>query len=300
MMKRLLVLSAFVPALVPGCVIDAPDVSTHEGTIIGGTRSIGVEATVMLAGFPPDRSVLHACTAVVVSPTILLTSAHCVDAPNHPNYLYGVFTGDDASPYANLAQLEPELESVTSVHPHPQYDPNLPFYADIAVVRMAAPLPITPAQMQRTAIDNSIIGKNARIVGYGQTVYGTYNQTRHEAMTTVAMIENDTIVVGDSTKRSCLGDSGGPAFVDGKVVGIDSYGPVGCGAAAHYRRVDSFLPFIEQYVPAPIEPDPTDPDPDVDPMGDEDGGGCSTTRSNGLAWVLVLGALLISRRRTRR
>jgi secreted trypsin-like serine protease len=154
--------------------------------------------------------------------------------------------------------------------------------------------------MQRTAIDNSIIGKNARIVGYGQTVYGTYNQTRHEAMTTVAMIENDTIVVGDSTKRSCLGDSGGPAFVDGKVVGIDSYGPVGCGAAAHYRRVDSFLPFIEQYVPAPIEPDPTDPDPDVDPMGDEDGGGCSTTRSNGLAWVLALGALLISRRRTRR
>lgn len=294
MLKRLAVLAA----LLPGCVTDAPDVATHEGAIIGGTRSLGVEATVMLAGFPPDRSVLHACTAVVVSPTILLTSAHCVDTPNHPNYLYGVFTGDDASGYPNLSLLEPELESVTSVHPHPEYDETLPFYADIAVVRMAAPLPITPAVMQRTAIDNTIIGKQARIVGYGQTVYGTFNQTRHEAMTTVTMIENDTVVVGDSSKRSCLGDSGGPAFVDGKVVGIDSYGPVGCGAAAHYRRVDSFMPFIEQYVPAPDPTDP-DPDPDVDPMGDgdEDGGGCSTTQPSGLAWVLILGGLLVRRRR---
>lgn len=298
MMKRLVVVLA---ALLPACVVDGPETATHESTIIGGTRSLGVEATVMLAGYPPDRSVLHACTAVVVSPTILLTSAHCVDTPNHPNYLYGVFTGDDASAYEYLAQLEPELEPVTSVHPHPDYDANLPFYADIAVVRMAAPLPMAPAPMQRTPLDNSFIGKPARIVGYGQTVYGTYNQTRHEAMTTLTMIENDTVVVGDSAKRSCLGDSGGPAFVDGKVVGIDSYGPVGCGAAAHYRRVDSFLPFIEQYVPAPDPMDPDPSDPDIDPMDDdEDAGGCSTTRSSRLPWLLVLGAMLISRRRSRR
>jgi Trypsin len=234
-MKRVL-----VTVMAAGCVTpEAGDVgselATVESTIIGGVRSIGVEATVMLVGFPPNRSVLQSCTAVVVSPTVLLTSAHCVDAPNHPNYLYGVFTGDDASAYPALVDLEPQLKMAASVHPHPQYSPDLPFYADIATVVMAAPLPIAPAPMQRTPLDTSVIGKPARIVGYGQITYGEYNSARYEAMTTVASMENDTVVVGDATKRSCLGDSGGPAFVDGVVIGIDSYGPVGCNAVASIR-----------------------------------------------------------------
>lgn len=279
--------------LATGCVTE--DFATRESSIIGGMRSFGVEATVMLAGFPPDRSVLHACTAVVVSPTVLLTSAHCVDEPNHPDYLYGVFTGDDAAGYPTLVALEPELKMVASVHPHPQYSPDLPFYADIAVVQMVTPLPNAPIPMQRTPIDVSIVGKPARIVGYGQTVYGVYNQTRYEAMTTVGAIENDTIVVGDSAKRSCLGDSGGPAIVDGVVVGIDSYGPVGCNAAAHYRRVDTFMPFIEQYAPATPDPDP-DPDP-TGPGDDVDDAGCSASGPSSL-W-LALGLVLMRRRRHR-
>ncbi len=287
-----------VALLATGCVTE--ELATRESNIIGGTRSLGVEATVMLAGFPSDRSVLHTCTAVVVSPTVLLTSAHCVDEPNHPDYLYGVFTGDDASPYPNLAALEPALKTVKSVHPHPQYSPNLPFYADIAVVVMNAPLANAPIAMQRGPLDSTVVGKPARIVGYGQITYGQYNSTRYEAMTTVQSMENDTVVVGDSQKRACLGDSGGPAIVEGTLIGIDSYGPVGCDAAAHYRRVDSFMAFITPYVPEPT-PMP-DPDPDPDPEDDDDGdddSGCSTGGgSGGLALVLAFG-WIVSRRKRR-
>lgn len=294
MIKALLVVAA------TGCVVDA-ELARTESPIIGGTRSLGVEATVMLAGFPPDRSVLHACTAVVVAPTILLTSAHCVDTPNHPNYLYGIFTGDDASPYASLAQLEPQLKTVKSVHPHPQYSPNLPFYADIAVVITNAPLPNAPVPMQRTPLDASIVGKPARIVGYGQTTYGQFNQTRYEAMTTVASMENDTLVVGDTTKRSCLGDSGGPAIVEGTLVGVDSYGPLGCDGPAHYRRVDTFMPFIAQYAPAPTDPSEPAPDPEVDPMSEVDeSGGCTATRTASPTWVAIIALLFFAHSRRRR
>jgi secreted trypsin-like serine protease len=245
--------------------------------------------------------VLDTYTAAVVSPTVLLTAAHCIDAANHPGYLYGVFTGDDASVYPNLAALEPQLRTVASVHPHPQYSTNLPFYGDIGVVVMSAPLPITPIPMQLDALDTTVVGKAAQIIGYGQIVYNTYNAKRFEAMTSVGALDSDTILVGDAAKHACLGDSGGPAIVNGKLVGVDSYGPVGCNGPAHYRRVDTFKPFIEQYVPPPSGGG----DPTGDPTGDgemtvSEDSGCNTASGGGLPVALTFVALGMKRRRRRR
>ncbi len=288
-------------SLSSACTIDAhvssdDHLSSGEHAIINGTRSVGNAATVMIVGYPPDRSVIHTCTAVLVAPTVALTAAHCIDAPTHPNYSYGVFPGDDASPYPFLVDLEPHLLPITSVHPHPQYDDQLPFFADIGVVILENALPVAPLPIRRTPFDPGLIGLPALIIGYGQTTYMVNNATRYEAMTKVAGIEDDTITVGDTVQRSCLGDSGGPAIMDNVVVGIDSYGPTGCGGPAHYRRVDYFLPFIDQYVPPPAGPD-AGPQPGTDAGTEEsDGGGCSTTASSP---VLVALALLGLRRRRR-
>jgi uncharacterized protein (TIGR03382 family) len=288
--------------LLAGCT---PPLSSTEDPIIGGTRSTGMAATVMLVSFPASRSVMDTCTAVLVSPTVLLTSAHCVDTPNHPNYLYGVFTGDDATAYPRLVDIEPHLVPVSAVHPHPQYSTQSPFYADLGVVVLATALPTTPLPIQRTPLDSTVVGKTAQIVGYGQTTYQQINRARYEATTTVASIDNDTVVVGDPQRRACLGDSGGPAIVDGVVIGIDSYGPTGCTAAAHYRRVDSFLPFIEQYAPPPSEPGP-DAGPGAagpDAGSDEppEGGGCATGGGGGGgAGLVALGVVVLGRRRRSR
>jgi len=286
-------------ALIAGLAACTTPLSTTEQEIIGGTRSTGVTATVLLAGYPADRSVVTTCTAVAVAPTVLLTSAHCVDAPNHPSYLFGVFTGDDAAAYATLAELEPQLLPVASVHAHPDYSTDVPFYADLGVVVMSSPIPITPLPIQRTPLDQTIVGKPALIVGYGQTTYQQFNQTRFEALTTVGGLDADTVIVGDAQRHGCLGDSGGPAIVDGTLIGIDSYGPTGCTNAAHYRRVDAFLPFIDTYAPPPAGPDAGPggtPDAGTDePAGD---GGCSTGSGGGLAIGLAL--LGLGRRRARR
>lgn len=286
-------------AVLPLLAACSVPVSTTGQDIIGGTRSTGMTATMLLAGFPADRSVLTTCTAVLVSPTVLLTSAHCIDTPNHPNYLYGVFTSDDAGPYPTLAALEPHLVSVAAVHPNPQYQTQSPFLADIGVVVLAQPLTtVTPLPLHRTPLDATITGKPALIVGYGQTTYQQPNQTRFEAMTVVGALESDTVVVGDAAKHGCLGDSGGPAIVEGVLVGVDSYGPTGCGAASHYRRVDSHLAFIDQYVPPPASADAGPSggaEAGMDPSGGGDGG-CSTGHGAGLG----IGLALLALRRRRR
>ncbi|CAN5912592.1 hypothetical protein BH11MYX2_BH11MYX2_02510 [soil metagenome] len=298
-MRSLLVLSSAL--FVSACVAAPSELSTDEQSIIGGEASTDNSAVVMLVGYPADKSVLDSCTAVLVAPKVLLTAAHCGDATDHPNYTYGIFPGDDAG-NKNLVQIIPFLKTVTAVHPHPSYTPDLPFSADydIAIVELQDALPVAPLPMRTTTVTSSIVNTPAQIIGYGQTTYMQFNQKRYSATTVVTAVEGDTIVVGDSAKRSCLGDSGGPALIGGEVAGIDSYGPTGCNGAAHYRRVDAYATFIGQYVPPDVMPDPV---PDPDPTGDDDGsdtggggGGCSTTHTGSLA----IGLALLALRRRRR
>jgi secreted trypsin-like serine protease len=293
-----------------GCArFDEPPTSTAVAPIIGGGASPTTDdAVVMLAGYPASRATLVTCSSVLISPTIVLTAAHCVDAPNHPGYLYGIFVGADPSIYDTLVKLEPHLLPVKAVHPYPGYVTTSPFVGDLAVVELAAPLTsVAPAPFARTALPQTLLRQPARIVGYGQTTYGTFNTVRHAATTMVAAFDvgADTVVVGDTTHRGCLGDSGGPAFADvggvSTVIGIDSYANVGCTDAAHYRRPDMYDAFISMYVPHPAgSPDAgiVDPMPDAGTGGGGGGGGCAVGGSSGLlVAVSLLGLLGLRRRR---
>jgi secreted trypsin-like serine protease len=195
----------------------------------------------------------------VISPSALVTAAHCVDAANHPGYGFGAFLGDDASAYTTAAQLQPVLVAASAVHVHPQYDSSSPFTADIAVVELASPVSPAPLPLQRAPLDASWVGRAARMVGYGQTVYGTFNTTKYQGDTTVADVPgDDTVLVGDATRHTCVGDSGGPALVTvggvETIIGVDSYTDTsGCTEASHYRRVDEYTAFLDPYVPAVMD-----------------------------------------------
>jgi MYXO-CTERM domain-containing protein len=267
--------------------------------IIGGTVDTGDPAVVMLAAYPADRSTMYTCTAVLVAPDVLLTAAHCLD---HPGYTYGVFVGADASSYPTLAQLEPQLAAVTAVHVHPQYNRAAPFFADIGIVKLAAPLSITPLAIQRTAPLPELAGAQVRIVGYGQTTYGQANSTKFAASTTIMSLESDdTILIGDPQRHTCIGDSGGPALLGNVVLGVDSYAnTAGCTEPAYFRRTDAFLPFIDANTGA-TAPDAGVSDPPADPpaITDDDPAGCSAGGAGSPVLLAVL-ALLASERRQRR
>jgi MYXO-CTERM domain-containing protein len=215
----------------------------------------------------------------------------------HPGFLYGVFFGADATPVPKVLELEPELADVTTVHPFPDYDRAPPFFGDIAVVKLATPTGVTPIEIRRTAPTSDMVGLDVRIIGYGQTTFGVNNAAKYAGTTVIAGLDaGDTILIGDGV-RTCVGDSGGPALLDGVLLGVTSYSDTtGCTDPAHFRRTDAFLPFIDQHAgTSPDNPPPPPPPPDDVDDPPSDGGGCST--AGGASLFAALGLLLIRRRR---
>lgn len=255
-MKRLLPLLSLL-----ACEPAAEPVGRAGVNIIGGSADPSDSAVVLLAAYSPDLTVLDLCTASLIAPDVLLTAAHCVDEPNHPDWSFGVFTGADANGYTTASTLAPQLLPISEIVVHPDYETDPPFTADIALVRLVSPLEATPLPIAWRPLDDSIVGSEARIVGYGQLEYQEPNAARHSATTLVAAVdEGDTITVGDVDHKTCVGDSGGPALVvlDGveTVIGVNSYTDLaGCLEPAHYRRVDLYTSFIAELVdpPAPGE-----------------------------------------------
>jgi secreted trypsin-like serine protease len=248
----------------------------------------------------------------------LLTAAHCVDAANHPDETFGVFMGSDATAFQSANTLEPKLVAVQAIHVHPDYDSKPPFHADIAIVELAAPTDVAPLPVQRTTIDAAIAAAPARIVGYGQTIYDQYNASKHSAATVVVGLDaaGDTLTVGDTSHRSCVGDSGGPALVvlggAETIVGVDAYTDVaGCLEPAHYTRTDLYADFIATYAPPPA---PTGTGGGGSSAGgaggaatgkEPDDGGCAVSARSPLdgspSWAMgvVIALVLQSRRRGR-
>ena len=267
--------------------------------IIHGVDDSGDTAVVMVAAYPSDHSTLYTCTGEVVSATAVLTAAHCLD---HPGYTFGIFFDEDATSYTTLDLLIPHLAAVSAAHIAPSYDRSAPFTADVAIANLAMPTTLPPLSFAREAPTGAMVGATARIVGYGETTYGTNNSRREAPTTTVASLDSgDTILVGDNNGLTCVGDSGGPALVAGTIVGIDSYTDTsGCTQPAHFRRTDLYAAFIDQY--AGTAPPATSPDAGVTPTPDAGsspaaGGGCSTSPAPGLAALLVLWRLRRRRRR---
>ena len=298
-------LVVLLACLLPACA-GPPPVDEAASPIIGGTATTGDPAVVLLVSYPPDLSTFDTCTASVIAPTVLLTAAHCVDAKHHPGYLFGVFAGPDASAYATAAELAPKLAHAKEVHAHPDYDPAPPFHADLGVVVLEQPLATTPLPINRAPLDASVAGEAARIVGYGQTVYHQYNAVKHQASTVVASLGAvDTVLVGDGTHRSCVGDSGGPALgkVSGveTILGVDSYTETtGCLEPAHYRRTDTYLPFLDAYAVPPAPDAGTDggggAGPVVTPPPPPAMGGCAiggSTSGGSALGLAVIGLAVI-------
>jgi secreted trypsin-like serine protease len=235
--------------------MDEGSIGETSEPIIGGQTTTGDPAVVLLISYPSDHSYYDSCTASLIAPTVLLTAGHCVDAADHGGNTFGIFPGPDASAYTTLNSLIPHLVAVQEVHAHPSYDPNSPFTADIGVAILAQPLAIPILPIFRDAPAQNLVGQPARIVGYGQAVYGQFSATKRSATTVLAAIDpGDTVTVGDDTKHSCVGDSGGPALVElngvETILGEDSYTDVtGCIGPAHYRRTDLYLAFLDQYAP---------------------------------------------------
>lgn len=212
-----------------------------DGRLCDGTVSPVVVVETYLGG-----SLLHKCSGVVVSPQVVLTSAHCQYVAGTDLYADSAVvrtpSGETSTQYLGFMDAARK--------PKPAYA-----WYDIGYVAFEAPLsgvtavaviePDAPAQS----------GEKAIIAGWGRDENGVSDDLI-AGFTTISGVEPESIstifhrLPGES--GTCQGDSGGPLLVkrgDAWVVaGVISYGADNCGREYTYSYTNILHPVLYDFL----------------------------------------------------
>jgi hypothetical protein len=143
------------------------------------------------------------CSGVVLAPDIVLTAAHCV----RPGERFRV-GGDPGGGYQAL------LVPVAGIVQHPLYAEKDPGSPDLAILKLAKPLPgrFIPAALNRRSPS---IGDDLIVAGYGKSASGDSPVVLRMVLQRVSQSFRGWVVltsVGENAANAAPGDSGGPVF----------------------------------------------------------------------------------------
>jgi hypothetical protein len=254
------------------------------GGEIDGTRHPNVALIVF---YQPDGR--FRCSATLVSPTVLVTAAHCTDgvrgkvvatfepvAPASPRAADDTGNGQSATGY-----VAPVAGWLTGTpHAHPLWDGELQLndLHDVGVVVLDAPyLGATPAPLPPREYLSGLQQGNGgfshetfTVVGYGvffdkpaegpQKPTAVADRTRRFVEAVGQNISSQVLKIAENEKDSragggsCFGDSGGPIFHGGYLVADTSFGASQfCRSFGGYYRLDTddARGFLDDYVAVP-------------------------------------------------
>jgi secreted trypsin-like serine protease len=264
-MKRWALLSILVAGLV-GCAADAQE--TSESSIINGETNNGDPAVMALYAQVPGAEGGALCTTTLVSPTVLITAAHCVAAEmfeGTPKFV--AISGTNIRDTATRV-----IRPIKEVHWNTKFDKNAPQNGnDIAVAILEEPITdIRPIPFNTAPLTEASNGQELRITGYGladgfeqfgggggESSAGTKRvaKTKQIGFDDLTVELGATSLFGTFTGESniCSGDSGGPVFanINGveTIVAVNSYGMIACLGSSHSTRVDKYTSFLRDYLP---------------------------------------------------
>ncbi|XP_051169014.1 chymotrypsin-2-like [Leptopilina boulardi] len=137
-----------------------------------------------------------------------------------------VFTG-----VHNFSSIDERYANfVTRVVPHPNYRPEEVYY-DIGLVKVQRPIDFNQWQTRIVLISQNELSlhmhynpmKNLTVYNYGsfnESSYGVLKEDVIPVNTAVVDFRDHIFIAAYRTIRTCYGDSGSPAVVDGRLVGL--------------------------------------------------------------------------------
>ncbi|MFN0252268.1 MAG: S1 family peptidase [Kofleriaceae bacterium] len=204
-------------------------IATDAHAIVGGVPSTDPSVVALVRGEGAATELV--CSGTLVGAHAVLTAAHCLVGTDLPEL---VIAGERTRVIA--AFVAPGFDATT-------------FANDVAIAlfdRTGAST-ATPAP-RALSMTVAPIGATIDLVGFGRTSPSDTTPFAQRTGTATITESSPSGIVSRGPSFTCEGDSGGPALVDGLVVGVTSSGDDACMEHTRHTRISDHLAFIDEAI----------------------------------------------------